>query len=120
MEVVFGVNDERVVSGTICGFRIQFTADLDSGTITEKDFQSMVEGETLELTDEEMTGMARILAALMQGAEDYYESDPPLTPAELLAPTVLGVSYALDETGRGCPSPGWTAAGRSGCRWSFR
>lgn len=111
VEVVFGVNDERVVSGTICGFRIQFTADLDSGTITEKDFQSMVEGETLELTDEEMTGMARILAALMQGAEDYYESDPPLTPAELLAPTVLGVSYALDETGRGVSITGLDCGG---------
>lgn len=102
LEVTFNVNDERVSSGTVNGFRIQFAADLDSGTITEKDFQSLVEGETLELADQEMIDMARILAVLMQGAEDYYKSDPPLTPTGLLpAPTVLGVSYSLNELGDG-------------------
>ncbi len=101
LEVTFNVNDERVSSGTVNGFRIQFTADLGSGTITEKDFQSLVEGETLELADQEMIDMARILAVLMQGAEDYYKSDPPLTPTELAIPTVLGVSYSLNELGDG-------------------
>ena len=54
------------------GFRIQFTVELDSGTVLEQASKSWVEGETLELTGREMVNMARALAKLLTGAEVYY------------------------------------------------
>ena len=71
LHVLFNVNDKRVESGTVNGFRIEFTAALD-GTVTQRDFQSAVAGETLELTDQEMADMARVLAQVLDGAEAYF------------------------------------------------
>ena len=72
VSLVMNVNDERVVSGTVSGFYVHFVADLEEGTVVKKDFESMVAGETLELTDDEMVYAAHILADLLTGAEEYY------------------------------------------------
>ena len=56
------------------GFFLHFSVELDSGTVLERNFQSYIEGESLELTDREMADMAHILAKLLTGAEEYYQS----------------------------------------------
>ena len=71
--VVMNVNDDRTASlDAAVGFYIHFNVELDSGTVFERDFNSPIEGETLELTDREMADMARALARLLTGAEAYY------------------------------------------------
>ena len=77
VSLTMNVNDPRVVSGTVSGFRVYFLADLEAGTVVEKDFKSMVKGETLELTDEEMLRAAPIFAQLLRGAEEYYARPAP-------------------------------------------
>ena len=77
IQVVFNVNDERVKSGTVCGFRAEFIVDLEQGIVTQRDFQSLVEGETLELTDEEMVYAARRLAEVLHGAEKFHHDTEP-------------------------------------------
>lgn len=61
----FTVNDPQNRDGTINGPYAHFTVALDSGTVSS-------EGGTLELTEQEMVRMARILVGLMTAAEDYY------------------------------------------------
>ena len=77
IQVVFNVNDERVKSGTVCGFRAEFIVDLEQGIVTRRDFQSLVEGETLELTDEEMVYAARRLAEVLHGVEKFHHDTQP-------------------------------------------
>ena len=74
--IVMYVNDDRTVSlDAIIGFCINFNVELDSGTVLERAFNSPIEGETLELNDREMADMARVLAKLLTGAEDYYQNN---------------------------------------------
>ncbi len=77
VRVGFNVNDARVASGTICGFKIEFTVDLDEMAVTDAFASSMVEGETLELTEEEMLYAAQIFAELLRGAEKFFYDAPP-------------------------------------------
>lgn len=72
VSVVMNVNDDRVVSGTVSGFYIHFVVDLTDMTVIRSEFESEIEGETLELNNQEMTDMARVLAQVLEGAEDYY------------------------------------------------
>ena len=74
VSVVMSVYDDRVVSEPAVGFYIHFRVELGSGTVLESAYQSWVEGETLELTDQEMVDMARTFAELLAGAEAYYRS----------------------------------------------
>lgn len=72
VSVVMNVNDDRVVSGTVSGFYIHFVVDLTDMTVIRSELESEIEGETLELNDQEMADMARVLAQVLEGAEDYY------------------------------------------------
>jgi len=72
--VVMNVDDPRVVSGTVSGFYIHFIVELENGDILKQVFGSEVEGETLELTDQETVDAARVFARLLTAAEDYYHS----------------------------------------------
>ena len=83
LSVVMNVNDERVESGTVTGFYINFNVELDSGKVLKRVFDSQIEGETLELTGQEMVDMARALAKLLAGAEDYYNSLQPAPEVEI-------------------------------------
>lgn len=68
----FSVKDDRASSGTVAWFSMEFTVDLNRGTVTQRDFQSEAEGEALELTDQEMAYAAQALASVMNGAKGYY------------------------------------------------
>ena len=72
VSLVMNVNDERVVSGTVNGFLVHFVVDLEDKAVVKKDFESLVEGETLELTGEEMVYAAHIFADLLWEAEAYH------------------------------------------------
>ena len=72
LQVQFVVNDDRVVSGTVSGFSVRFTVDLERMAVTDRAFESQVEGETLELTDQEMADMAQVLAQVLEEAEAYF------------------------------------------------
>ena len=74
VSVVMNVDDDRVVSGTVSGFYIHFVVDLTDMTAIRSEFESEIEGETLELNDQEMADMARVLAQALEGAEDYYSN----------------------------------------------
>ncbi len=68
----FTVKVNRAAGGTLSGFTMEFIADLSRGTATQRAFLSDEEGETLELTDQEMADMARVLAQVLDGAEAYF------------------------------------------------
>ena len=70
--VTMGASDNYTLLNSDAGLYINFAVELDSGTVLHKTF--LPEGETLELTDQEMVNMARVLAKLLTGAEDYYQS----------------------------------------------
>lgn len=76
VRVNFNVNDARVVSGTISGFTIEFTVDLEETAVTDTFTRSMVEGETLELSEDEMFYAAQVFADLLTGAEKYFYDGP--------------------------------------------
>lgn len=81
IQVGFNVNDARVSSGTICGFKIEFTVDLEEMAVTDTFTSSMVEGETLELSEDEMFYAAQVFADLLTGAEKYfYDGLPSAVP----------------------------------------
>ena len=87
VSLVMNVNDERVVSGTVSGFYVHFVADLEDNAVVKRDFESMVEGETLELTDEEMVYAAQVFAGLLTGAEAYWlDHQPAPSPAPSPSP----------------------------------
>ena len=104
------------------GFFIQFTVELDSGTVLKRDFQSYIEGETLELTDREMVNMARALAELLTGAEAYYQSyigggdrqtdlDRDGVPETIQVVTVLDSGLLLELRDSGSGDLIWSDAG---------
>ena len=72
LQVQFNVNDDRVISGTVNGFSMKFTVDLERMAVTDRAFESLVEGEALELTDQEMTDMARVLSQVLKESEAYF------------------------------------------------
>lgn len=80
VRVNFNVNDARVVSGAISGFTIEFTVDLEGMAVTDTFTRSMVEGETLELDEDEMLYAAQTFAELLRGAEKFFY-DAPTSPA---------------------------------------
>lgn len=80
VRVNFNVNDARVVSGAISGFTIEFTVDLEEMAVTDTFTRSMVEGETLELDEDEMRYAAQAFAELLRGAEKFFY-DAPTSPA---------------------------------------
>ena len=71
------VNDHRTITGPTTEFYVYFAVELDSGAVVRQVFESEVEGETLELTEQEMVSMARVLAQVLEGAEDYYNNSVP-------------------------------------------
>lgn len=94
LDAVMSVNDERVVSGTVTGFYIHFTVELETGTVLTRDFASEIEGETLELDDQDMVGMACALAKLLTAAEDYY-LDNILVETDTIPQTIQAVVERL-------------------------
>ena len=74
LHVGLNVNDDRLMDGTVNGFRIGFTVDLSSDTVVQKEFTSQLGDRTIKLTDREMLDMARILAEVLTGAADYYNA----------------------------------------------
>ena len=119
VSVVMNVNDDRTASlDAVVGFYIHFNVELDSGTVLERVFNSPIEGETLELTDQEMIDMARAFAELLTGAEDYYNrngraeilANPGEIPAQVQADAEAfvrgrfedlrdkGISYGIEGT----------------------
>ena len=86
-----------LVIETPVGFFLHFSVELDSGTVLERNFQSYVEGETLELTDREMADMARILAKPLAGAEEYYQSHTgPSGGGELIETPIIEPPLFVD------------------------
>lgn len=118
VSLVMNVNDPRVSSGTVNGFYVHFVVDVEESAVVKKNFGSLVEGETLELTDQEMVSAAQVFAELLKGAEDYYNGmERPSFPASSLR---LNPSYALNDTGNGvavgglnCPAAVWYPRGLS-------
>ncbi len=75
--VHLNVDDGRIEDGTVNGFGIFFTVNQTVDMVYEQEFTSIKGDQALELTDQEMVGMARALAELLIGAEEYYNSHSP-------------------------------------------
>ncbi len=100
LHVRLSVDDDRLEDGAVGGFGIRFTAELDSGAVTEREFTSALGDRTIELSDQEMAELARALAELLRGAEEYcQEQAGPEAPAETDAvPEVeIAFSHTLKE-----------------------
>ena len=85
LSVHLAVDDDRIQDGAVGGFGISFTVDLDSDTVTWREFTSMMGDRAIELTDQEMVDMARVAVKLLTEAEDYYNSETGGDEADLLS-----------------------------------
>lgn len=74
--VRFNCTGEGEYTSGTPGFVVEFTADLETGAVTGQEFSSHytspVDGETLELSQEEMAYAAQVFAQLMRGAREHF------------------------------------------------
>lgn len=74
--VRFSCTGEGEYTSGTPGFVVEFTADLETGAVTGQEFSSHytlpVDGETLELSQEEMAYAAQVFAELMRGAREHF------------------------------------------------
>ena len=78
--VTISVGDDRLESGSIDGFYLQFTADWGKQTVSESSFTSEVGDGVLELSEKEMLHAGSVLARLMREAEWYATAELTVLP----------------------------------------
>ncbi len=80
VSVSISVGDDRLESGSIDGYHLQFTADWGEQTVSETSFTSEVGDGVLELSEKEMLHAGQVLSRLMIEAEWAATADLSIFP----------------------------------------
>lgn len=72
--VYLNVNDSCSQDGNAGGIGFSFTADMNSDTVTQREFTSEIGDRVIELTDQELMDAAYTLAKLLTESWEFYQS----------------------------------------------